>query len=1236
VHIIIFLIISFAAFYHHSLLVNAAFAQINNPKTPHTTSSTFTSTTSTSTQQIQPLSESKLLPVIFPSDSTTDSTTSTTNSTKSALDFNSTKSQSSAQSPNWKILHIENNTGITKIIEHKFVRQNKNQINEQIKLYLPNKSSVSLGHTIGYPSLIDELDPSVQICANDCGIILAAQIVLPHSIHPQTRKPITFIVAGSAYTSPNHWETLNFHDQNGKPNLWQRADKILIPLRAELNNLDLREKYVRQLVLFIEPVPNNTNYKVVNIGQLNTTGVLPTRDEFQNTFEKYNNQINSLFDPINFNGFKLLASSQCEFLTTHVTNSEWIEKIWGFNPDKLVSTPLSPQPFPQTSPQTSPQTFPQPSPQPSPQLSPQPSPQFFPQTFPQTSPQLSSQPSPIKFNPHLLPNNINSTNQNLNQNHNQTQTHNQTQNLNQTQPVFNLQSHSRIPERNTGFNNNSRTLYPQDNSNSIQKFTLLQQNNTGINNIISENQNFQPSATTIQISDKILLVNNIPIGVRAIEYQGEPLAFLRKLEFNTVLVKERPSLSLLREAREAGVWLICKPPSPNEIANSKIYNDSTPLDKLQESDMNISIASPIYDNVLAWNLGDDCTQPRHQEDTNRITLLQSADRIRRRPIICTARSGVWEYSRIVDVLLMESQPLLSSLDFNELALWQSGYQTLARPDTPFWTTIQTDIDPKVTNQWIMFGGNTHEICAITHEQIKMQVHQALACGVHGIIFTSNSPLTNNDPVTEYRRTSLELINWELQLIEDWFAGGRDQPTLVKSTGRSQMNAAILQAGRTRLLVPIWQERNSQLAVSGAFEGSVQFIIPGIPDTYGAYLIVPNRMFPLTTRRVAGGTEVLLDEISLNSLVYFGEVDGFYARIGERAKIIGERCAYLACRLAELQLASMRQVMETLKQAKESNSIPIHPRDKLPLIALQEQESHFRMTNNAINIAKSFINQSPPAYGMAYLQAERSTRGLRVIARDILREATRHDLNICMTPVSVSFATLPYYLSAFQRTSGAILGQNRLSGGDMEDIGSWQRSGWTSQRHKIEGIVEQLSIAQQASRTGMNGLRMITQMENNESKPKQIETSPIWVISPPVGVRMGEMICVNGWIKIPVTLESGVDGLTIFDSLGGEPLALRFRETQGQWKEFAFYRYVPEDSNYYVYFALNSLGEVHIDDIRISAVQFNQPRPNIPDFRPTPTLPTLPRIPIDRLNPFQYLPNLTNLPNINGTTTENNK
>jgi hypothetical protein len=184
----------------------------------------------------------------------------------------------------------------------------------------------------------------------------------------------------------------------------------------------------------------------------------------------------------------------------------------------------------------------------------------------------------------------------------------------------------------------------------------------------------------------------------------------------------------------------------------------------------------------------------------------------------------------------------------------------------------------------------------------------------------------------------------------------------------------------------------------------------------------------------------------------------------------------------------------------------------------------------------------------------------------------------------------------------------------------EQAGWEPMSHKVEGVfVAKKEIAPGAAHSGQTGLRLIVAPSNPSDKPKQLETVPLWVATPAMPIRMGEMICVNGWIRISQPLESTVDGLMIFDSLGGEELALRFLHTSGEWREFAFYRSVPADSNYYVFFALGGLGEVHLDDIRVSAVQFEAPlvQPSQPQQQPGP-------VPYwRRLNPFQYLPPMPN-------------
>ena len=45
-----------------------------------------------------------------------------------------------------------------------------------------------------------------------------------------------------------------------------------------------------------------------------------------------------------------------------------------------------------------------------------------------------------------------------------------------------------------------------------------------------------------------------------IQYQGEPLAKLQAIGFNTVYLANPPSRQILQEALQVGIWLVCPPP----------------------------------------------------------------------------------------------------------------------------------------------------------------------------------------------------------------------------------------------------------------------------------------------------------------------------------------------------------------------------------------------------------------------------------------------------------------------------------------------------------------------------------------------------------------------------------------------------------------------------------------------------------------------------------------------------
>jgi len=986
----------------------------------------------------------------------------------------------SAESAGWHVLHSEQGARISS--------QTPLEDSTTFGIQLPDsRACLTFGCSVNFPMVIDDLTPSVRLKSNQPGVAIGAQIVLPRTIHPQTQRPVTYIVPGARYTGTGNWETLGFLDPNGVSYLRKESDQIARMLQGEHGtSFDTRGQYVRQIVLFVERVPQQNDLKRIDLALPSVTGHIPA-----NVGETEKELV---FDPLNYAGFKVSVSARSVFQQGNSEHTEWISPLQSHVAAPLVATPAD----------------------------------------------------------------------------------------------------TARPAVRTAFSDGTPTSY-----------TLTSQE------IAPQSP---ASLVHIRFNDGILSLNDVPIGVRAIEHQEEPLAFLRNLQFNAVWLKKPPSPELRLEAQQAGIWLICPPPGNDELESARVYDPhAAPGHSSPALDAS-------YDNVLIWNLGDEGSYSRYSADAQRAQVLQNADRIKRRPLLGTARSGIYDYSRTLDILMMSREPLFSSLDLLDLHVWQRDYPTLARPDTAFWCTVQTQPSPKLTKQWEMFEGNPSFISAISYEQIKMQIYLALAAGTHGagthgILFTSHTPLTNNDPETEFRRTALELANWELQLIEEWFAAGQALPTLAKSN-RSSVSSAVIKADRSRLLVPIWQERQNQSAIGPAVVGNVRYIISGIPETYSAFHLVPGRVLPIHSSRVAGGVQIELEEANLNSLIFFGE-DAVYAQVGQRATVMGPRTAHLACRLAELELMMTEQVLSALKRAKDTGAIPVLPKDNLPLIAMPEHETMIRTTKDSLDLAKKLANSTPPDYARSYLQAEWATRGLRLVGRSLWREATRYDLHLCMTPVSVSFATLPLYLTAYQRTDGAALGSNRLTGGNME-MQTLQQAGWEPMSHKVDrASVARMEISPEAAHLGQTGLLLAVVPSNPSDKPKQLETVPLWAATPAVPIRMGEMICVNGWIRIPQPLESTVDGLMIFDSLGGEELALRFLQTAGEWREFAFYRIVPEDGNYYVFFALNGFGEVHLDDIRVSAVKFEVP--------PAPVQPSPPGpVPYwQRLNPFQYLPPMPN-------------
>ncbi len=119
------------------------------------------------------------------------------------------------------------------------------------------------------------------------------------------------------------------------------------------------------------------------------------------------------------------------------------------------------------------------------------------------------------------------------------------------------------------------------------------------------------------------------------------------------------------------------------------------------------------------------------------------------------------------------------------------------------------------------------------------------------------------------------------------------------------------------------------------------------------------------------------------------------------------------------------------------------------------------------------------------------------------------------------------------------------------------------------------------------LRLVAVPEAGADPPRVVHQSPVSVISPSIPVRAGQVVHISGILRIPVPTTANLDGVTLYDTLGGASAALRWHGPQG-WQRFELIRDVDRDREFVVRITLNGLGEVKVDDLRV--VAFDPPGP----------------------------------------------
>ncbi len=645
-----------------------------------------------------------------------------------------------------------------------------------------------------------------------------------------------------------------------------------------------------------------------------------------------------------------------------------------------------------------------------------------------------------------------------------------------------------------------------------------------------------PSA---QLRGSVLLVEDQPYFVRAIEHNGEPFTWLKQIGFNTALLRSPPSAAQLSEAEATDMWLVAPPSIRDGVLE----------------------LTPAHRRVIAWRLGAGATAAEAAAIDNLAAQVRRQDREAARPIVCDLERDISRFAGTGDLFMFGKRVLGSSFDLKHYGDWLSE-QSHSLTGKPFWGTIQTEPSANLVEQLVIAqaepiasqsrGLRLPKLCAAP-EQIRLLAFETIAAGARGVCFRSRSRLDVEDNVAKLRVASLRAINLELSLVEPWAAGGSFAEEI--DMRESSLRGRVLETDRSRLLIITRHESGQQYVPHPQRTEPISFVAHSVPITDQAYHLGSNGLQPLLRSQTTGPRITIRDPDAV-SLVLFTQDP---LAINRSTRVLSEN---------RKQAATLRQEMASIQLRQTTEIIGKLGRMKPAKPALDE--------------SKAFLDRAEQLLrGGDARDALAATRAAQSLICRVQREAWDEAVLAFPSPASSllcsSFATLPLHAEATNRLATATWTTNALASGDCESLDAMLRSGW--RQHASESSAEttfvELSLVEPAG--GRSSLRMVARQSSKANAATN--ASPLSITSAPVSIEAGQSLRIHGWVKVPEPIVGSDDALMIYDSGSGEELAERIEHTDG-WREFTLYRIATHSGELTLTFALTGFGEAWLDELSV--------------------------------------------------------
>ncbi len=631
-----------------------------------------------------------------------------------------------------------------------------------------------------------------------------------------------------------------------------------------------------------------------------------------------------------------------------------------------------------------------------------------------------------------------------------------------------------------------------------------------------------------------------------LQYNGEPMDWLRALGIDVVCMDRPPSVEQLISAHEVGMKVIC--PAPPYVRN----------------DLNGRL-----DPVIGWQVGDAV------DLTDLPVVAQRAEQVRslpadwQRPLVMTVLEGWREASIVGDVFVREFPPALRNLSVKEsLAAVEQSQAAMGR-QRPWCIGVDLGAPTKLVKQWEAIGGpiGAPVSSSVMWHDLWLKTAGALTLSPRGILFRSNQGLDSGQPSDQQKATALRMLCQWLHAIEPVAAGSTLGPSLEGSLQDYQVH--VLNRPDATLLLMISQ--GGQAGAPRAGDGRVlQMRLPQSLRGAIAYRLaspIPDRL-----NLISHGID---DELSIVSPDLVEAV--LLVKQPEQASEFLKRWQKLArtvtadrWQLVYEDLMATRNNWQTFASVFPSGTAP------MPLLvaaanALQESQVAFQ--SNQWSHATSLLRRADAWQ----LRAHES-----LLSRIRPPEGIDASLPTLLAPGSVHL-----HLTWPPALGGGRWQPVEIRGTDFKDINLLQATGWTHDRRQEDRTEVELGLSNADGTAGTGNLRMAAWPKPNQVLRGGYEGTTLRVRSPQITGIGGGWVRVEAHVRTPLGFGGPEEGLLIYETIGGAELGKLIRG-DGKTHVVHLYRLVPEDQGLQVCFELLGPGEAYLERLSVDSWRAGTP------------------------------------------------